>query len=186
MRAPRISRDQVIVLVAGIMIGSMLVGTSVALTDTTFKYAHPKTGYLNVSTMDFAPDNLQGATDDYFNVWDTSLSNLAVGRCFNAGINLPQGAKMTQITFFYQSDATSDLGGYLVRRTPASGVGTYAVTSTPVDDSDVATSVTSAIPLSFQTINNRKYAYGVGVCMSSGGTLFNGARIKYTYTNAGD
>jgi hypothetical protein len=185
MKASRISRGHMIVLVAGILIGSLLVGTSVALTDTAFKYTHAKTGYLSVSSMDFAPDSLQGATNDYVNAWDGSLSNSALGRCFNAGVNLPQGAKMTQITFYYQSDATSDLGGYLVRRNPASGSGTYAVTSTPADNSNIATSVTAAIPLNYRTINNKKYAYGVGVCLETEGTLFNGARITYTYTNAG-
>jgi hypothetical protein len=185
MPAPHRSLRSVVVLVAGILIGSMLVRSAVAITDDAFKYASPKTGYLNVTTMAFAPDSLQGATDDFFNTWNESLTNQAAGRCFNAGVNLPQGATMTKVTFCYRSDATSDLGGYLVRRNPAHGSGIYVVTVSPADDDDVATEVTASIPATYRTVNNKKFAYGVGVCMDTEGTSFDGARITYTYTSAG-
>lgn len=185
MPAPHSSLRSVVALVAGMVIGSLLVGSAVAITDDAFKYPSPKTGYVNVSTMAFAPDSLQGATDDYFNTWNESLTNQATGRCFNAGVNLPQGATMTKVTFYYRSDATSDLGGYLVRRNAAHGSGVYVVSVSPTDDDDVATEVSASIPSTYRTVNNKKFAYGVGVCMDTEGTRFDGARITYTYTNAG-
>jgi hypothetical protein len=181
----RSSLRHVVAVVAGIAIGSLLVGSAAAITDTSFQYTHPKTGYLNVSSMAFAPDSLQGATDDYFNTWNESLTNQAAGRCFNAGVSLPQGATMTKITFYYRSDATSDLGGYLVRRNPANGSGKYVVTVAPTDDLDANSSVTASIPLAYRTVNNKTFAYGVGVCMDTEGTRFDGVRVTYLYTTAG-
>jgi hypothetical protein len=172
-------------LVAGVLIGSLLVGTSVALTSVSFTYSHTKTGYLNVSPMDFAPDSLRGATNDYFTSWGAFISNDDASRCFNTGVNLPQGAKMKKLTYFYQSDATSDFFGELVRMNPGANASTTFAAVTPADDTDVPTSVTATIPLASQSINNKRYAYSIGVCPFDG-TVFMGVRIQYTYTTAGD
>jgi len=57
--------------------------------------------HYSVAASAFAPDGLHTATSDYFNQWDpTSLSNQDSGRCFNAGVYLPNGATLSSITFY--------------------------------------------------------------------------------------
>jgi hypothetical protein len=184
LRIPRIARNHVATLISGLLIGTLLVGSAIAVTSPSFKYAHPKTGYLNLSPMAFSPDSLRGATDDYFNSWGSQLSNDDSSRCFNTGVSLPQGAKMKEVTYYYQSDATSDLFAEIVRMNPAANSSTTFANASPADDSDVATSITVAVPSNRQAVNNTKYSYGLGVCPFDG-TVFMGARIKYTYTSAG-
>ena len=136
--------------------------------------------------MDFVPDSLSGATLDYFNGWSSnSLSNEDAGRCFNAGVNLPNGARIKSIRFFYQSDATSDFYGTLVRANPATGTSSRIAEVTPANDADVRTSASDNIALAKQPVKNASFQYGVGVCPFDG-TTFLGARITYTYKNAGD
>lgn len=49
--------------------------------------------YYSLAASAFAPDGLHTTTSDYFNQWDPSaLSNQDSGRCFNAGLSLPDGA----------------------------------------------------------------------------------------------
>jgi hypothetical protein len=179
-------RRHVPTLVAGLLIGVLAGGAAIAVTSTSFKYSTTKTGYLAVSTMDFAPDSLAGATLDYFNGWGSNtLSNEESIRCFNAGVNLPNGAKIKSIRFFYQSDATSDFYGTLVRANPATGASSRIAEVQPANDADVRTSVSDNIPSTQQQVKNKTFQYGVGVCPFDG-TTFLGARITYTYKNAGD
>lgn len=186
MRAPRIARNHVVTLVAGILIGLLLIGSAVAVTSSSFKYSQTQTGYLRLSPMDFAPDSLLGATSDYFNSWSGGrLSNDDTSRCFNTGVNLPQGAKLKKVTYYYQSDATSDFFGEVVRSDPVADTTQVFAVVSPIDDTDVAASVTANVPTNRKTVNNQRYAYAVGVCPNLG-TDFRGVRIQYTYTTAGD
>jgi hypothetical protein len=180
-------RKRVPTLVAGLLIGALFAGgAAIAVTSTSFKYSTTKTGYLAMSTMDFAPDSLSGATLDYFNGWNSNtLSNDESGRCFNAGVNLPNGAKIKSIRFFYQSDATSDFYGTLIRANPATGASSRIAEVVPANDADVRTSVSDNIPSTKQLVKNKTFQYAVGACPFDG-TTFLGARITYTYTNAGD
>ena len=136
--------------------------------------------------MDFAPDSLRDPVNDYFTSWGGgSISNDDASRCFNAGVNLPQGAKIKSIKFYYTSDATSDFFGRLVRSNPSNGNTTFLATVSPADDSGTRASASDSVPSAKQEVNNKKFHYGVGVCPFDG-TLAHGARIKYTYKNAGD
>ena len=180
-------KKQVPTLIAGLMIGALLAGgTAIAVTSTSFIYASVKTGYLAVSPMDFAPDQLRGATSDYVNTWDNAvLSNDDAFRCFNAGVDLPNGARIKSVRFFYTSDASSDFYGTLMRVNPLTGVTGHIGEVNVADDTNTRTSASDAIPATKQTVNNKVWQYSVGACPFSG-TAFHGARITYTYKNAGD
>src|SRR5438045_8359500 len=104
----------ILVFVAGIVVGTLLVGTAVAassgLTASSFKYSIPKTGKLSLAPGAFAPTGLYGATNDY-SVAPTALTNQEVQRCFTAGAQFPAGSKIVSITFYYNSDNTSNFSG---------------------------------------------------------------------------
>lgn len=180
-------RKRIPALVAGLLVGATVIGgTAYAITSSSFTYSSTKTGYLSISTMDFAPDGLWTATEDYFNGWGGSnLSNTNSSRCFNAGVNLPNGSRIKSIRFFYTSDATGDFFGRLVRVNPATGGTKYLATVSPADDTGVRTSVNATVPANQQLVKNGNFQFGVGACPFDG-TVFHGARITYTYRSAGD
>jgi hypothetical protein len=181
------TRKQVVLaILCGVVIGSAVVGTGYALTSKGFTYSHTKTGYLSLHASDFAPDNISDTTQDYYNYWDASqLVNPDSSRCFNAGVHLPQGAIIKSIRFWYQSNASSDFYGELNRVDFATHTYRALGSVTPVDDSNTLTSASSSVPPKKAKVNNQAYMYAVGVCPSDG-TDFDGARITYTYTSAGD
>ena len=180
-------KKQAPTLIAGLMIGALLAGgTAIAVTSTSFTYASVKTGYLAVSPMDFAPDHLLGATSDYLNTWDGAvLTNQDGNRCFNAGVNLPNGARIKSVRFFYTSDASSDFYGTLMRVNPLTGATGRIAEVIPADDTNTRTSASDSIAATKQTVSNKVWQYSMGACPFSG-TAFHGARITYTYKTAGD
>src|SRR5262249_55314089 len=146
----------------GLAIGFMVVGTANASPHPAVLTAHQYT----IAASAFAPDSLDGATNDYYNLWDPStLSNTDSGRCFNAGVILPSGALVKSVTFYYTNGATDGLSGELNRqnllthqtRTLAS------FTSTPTSTIPVYTHTTVGVTNSVP-VDTTKYAYSLGVC----------------------
>jgi hypothetical protein len=155
------------------------------LTAKGFKYSTWKTSYLSVAAMDFAPDNIGDTTNDYYNLWlGPNLSNNDGGRCFNTGVNLPQGSKAQSITFYFTSGASSDFFGELDRHRLSTAGGQNLTSVSPVDDTGTVASATGAVPSTMQVVNNNAFSYGIGACFS-GDTSFHGAKIKYQYRTAG-
>jgi hypothetical protein len=159
----------------------IVVGTAYAITSSSFKYSSTKTGYVSVSNMAFIPD---GDNADYFNSWGGGLTD-PQGECFNAGVNLPSGAKIKSVTWFYESGAGSEFFGRFVRMDGPTATGLDLVPSVnPANNTGTPSSVTRNLVAANQAVNNSKYSYGIGACPGSDGVL-NGARVKYTYKNAG-
>ena len=78
-----------------------------AITDTLFKYTTPKQGVLTLSTMAFSPESSTTASSPWYNAWfGNSLSG---DGCFNTGINLPNGAKITQFRVIYTKGIFAEL-----------------------------------------------------------------------------
>ena len=176
------SRRRVYLALASVgLLALIVVGTAYAITSSSFKYSSTKTGYLSVSNMDFIPDSDNA---DYFNGWGDGLVD-AQGECFNAGINLPSGAKIKSVTWFYESGAASEFFGRFTRMDGPTATGLDLVPSvSPLNDTGSPSSVTRNVPAANQAVNNAKYSYGIGACPGSDG-VFNGARVKYTYKTAG-
>jgi hypothetical protein len=177
----RSKRRLFLVLAAAGALALVVVGAAYALTANSFKYSSVKTGYVTVSHMDFAPDS--GSSTTHFNSWSGGLTDSG-GNCLNAGTNLPQGSKVKSITFFYKSGAGSEFFGRFVRMNLGTGAGVdIAPAVNPANDLGTASSVASSVAAVNQPVT-RAFSYGVGACPGSDGT-FLGARIKYTFTNAG-
>ena len=181
---------------SGVVIGALLVGTSLAVTSKSFRYNKAKTGYLSVSPLSFGPDS--GPDVDFFQSWGNGLRG--VDACFNAGVQLPHGARMKSITYYFTS--TNDVGNPddddfygEITKTKASAIGavnfptsTPFAKATPVNDTGDPAAITKTIPSTHEVVNNRLFEYGIGICTDGAEnvTKFFGARIKYTYRTAGD
>jgi hypothetical protein len=184
------SKRRVYLALAGVtLLALIVVGTAYAITSGSFKYSSTKTGYVSVSNMDMIPDS---DNTTYFNSWNGGLSDSGNG-CFNAGVNLPQGAKVKSITFTYSSAGTTSANeffGRFVRMNLDSGNGVDIIDSVnPANDANTPAKVTANVHSNQQNVDNKKFAYGVGVCPGADAVeddgVFFGAKIKYTYKTAG-
>lgn len=169
------------VLFALVVVASMQTTPAAAIVSKQFTYSDPKTGYYSVHPMAMAPDGDESASSFHISFEGGSLAGQG---CYSAGVNLPQGAEMTSLTVYYQSDDRGDMGVQLQRHALQTGNDVQIVDESHEDDSNARTSVTFPIGVA-KKVNNKSFGYGLGVCLESG-TLFFGATIEYSYGNAGD
>ena len=168
-------------IAVGVVITLVLSGTAMAITDRSFTYSTVQTGYLMIGPADLVPNrNTVGYSAGSLAV--TADSNL----CFNAGVHVPQGARIISVRTSYHSGPSSDVYISFVRANPVTDTADILIPfHSVVDDSGAATYVNDVIPATLTTVNNALHAYTCGVCVGST-TFFHGARITYQYTNAGD
>lgn len=179
-------KRRILLVLVGVVIGALLVGTSIAVTANSFRYSEAKTGYLAIANQDFIPQDDEAS----FNHSSTSGTNSEQG-CFSAPIHLPQGSRAKSVTYVYKSPAGEDMDFYgeFGRR---SGHETgdsieyddMSNRAEPVDDSNIKTAITRFVFDDVERINNRRFMYSLLVCPFGG--AFYGARVKYTYRTAGD
>ena len=176
------SRRVALAAAGGLFAALSLSGAAQAITDNVFRYTNPKTGHLAIHVMALTPDRPSSA-NSYFLGFAGALFG---DGCYSAGINLPHGATMTRLSVWYTSNADSD-PNVQIRRHPLLDGGTNNIVSQIIpDDSGTRKQRNFAIadgPLA--KVNNARNAYGFAVCLDSG-TTFHGARITYTYNQAGD
>ena len=177
-------RGPIIMLLCGVLIGVTLLGTSLAVTSSTFKYSKTQKGVLSLSAMDFSIDG--STAGNWLNNWGAStISNDDPLRCFNAGVHLPQGAKVKKVTWFYTSGPNTNLFGSFLRQRPAAANSVFLASVNPANDAGLVRSASDNVPAARQKVNNKVFQYGLGACFFDD-TEFHGARVNYTYTKAGD
>jgi hypothetical protein len=140
----------------------------------------PATGtqQLSVSSAAFVPDGLHTTTSDYFNQWNpATLSNTDVNRCFNSGVNLPAGAKISSVTFYYTEGSSSMFVDFNRQDLANHTYKDLAGADTPTTSTPNYTSVT--ITLAHHRTVVASDAYALGVC-PIGNTTFSGTTIDYT------
>ena len=147
-----------------------------AVTSKSFKYPSPKTGYLQIPAvaMTFDGDN---ATPTFEVSWPNG--SLSGNSCFNAPVDLPQGSTIVALTYIH----TGPVGFQMFRTDMATGASNYLANF--VATAAMTRTVESLTLPTPVKVNNATTFYGLGVCLDIG-EIFHGARIKYTYTNAGD
>jgi hypothetical protein len=166
------------------VIGALFAsGTAFAITDSAFTYSSAKTGYYGISNLGMAPASVPA--DNMF--LNPGMSGGLEGSgCFHKGVNLPQGAVVTELVVYYAAIDEDDVVVTLKRQRLSDGNQQNIASKAMTDDlSGSRASDTVPITASRATIANGGFNYGFQVCLDSGGTFF-GARITYTYTSAGD
>jgi len=171
------TRFQQFVCAAAVLGASAL--PAAAITDTKFTYSTEQTGFLTISPMDFAPDGSTSASKPWFSAW-FGMSLTGDG-CFQTGVNLPQGAKITEIRVWYKKKISFQ---FLSTKLVDGATTTIVSKSAPGDGTTERRSV-GAAPASETIIDNRSRMYGLGICLAPE-EVFQGARIIYKYTSAGD
>jgi hypothetical protein len=171
------------IIATGFIAALAMGGTAVAITGTEFLYSSTKTGFLSIHPMDLAPDsnNAQYSNDYLFpTLFAANVS------CYSTGVNLPHGSRITQLAVWYSSPAGSDPVVLFVRNNLANGTSDSLITSGSIFN-DSNTRKLAVLPLAggSSVVGNAGFSYGFGICPGVNGS-FRGARITYTYTNAGD
>lgn len=167
----------------GIIMVLAISGLAQAITSDTFTYSAVKTGYYPIHPFDLSPDSDTSSENA-----DVSPSGAIVGSgCFNTGVKLPQGATIVSITMWARSGVSTNPYLFLKRHTPATGAEVVLVDKQFPDDTNVRKSFSFTIPTSntARVVNNSNSLYGFLTCVGTN-TEFYGARITYTYRNAGD
>ena len=130
---------------------------------------------LSCSGWDFHP---QASTTTY-SAGSSLLQRTSVGGSFAAPLHLPQGAKVTKLTFFYWDDGAAGTAGTLwFTRLNLAGASTaYGVNAT--DDALGARQVVLTFATA-QVIDNSQYAYSFEWSPGVNGCRLAGARVEYT------
>jgi hypothetical protein len=166
-------------LAAGVAIGVAAVGTAVA--SSPGPAVKTVTGHYALAASAFAPDEIGDTNVDYSNQWDpTSLSEgLNSNRCFDAGLVLPDKAKIKSVRFFYTKGSTK-MAFEVNRQNLASHTFVQLVSGhTGTTGTPIYTSVSRNVPSGHAVVDPSKYAYSVGVC-PGGNTEFSGLIITFT------
>ena len=181
-------RKQIPVLLVGVVIGASLVGTSIAVTSNTFRYSETKTGYLSFSPSEFIADNSGNA---YNNLFDEGGYQ---GACFaTAGVHLPHGARAKSVTFYYEAagntPSTTFIGEFHRRRANNFDAASYPPFTLMTPDqvfgeNTSPSAITAQVVDGKERVDNKNFEYLLAFCPQGG--IFYGARIRYTYTTAGD
>lgn len=172
MRSSRVR--MFVMFTIGIVVGTMLLGSAVALTATSFTYANKHVGYAAVTPFDLESANdALGFVSDY----DTRTG----AGCAATGLRLPQGALLVNATVYETEGAPLVISIYRTNRATG-GTSSAIVTPTP-DGSRQAH--TMQIPSTWAKVNNATFDYMFEVCHGPSG-IFHGARLRYTYKSAGD
>jgi hypothetical protein len=176
------ARNVIIALSAALLGGLALGDAAHAIVETTFRYSTPQTGYLSLAAAAFTPADPSAV----FNNNGATLTTTGTA-CFSAPVNLPQGAKVTQVAIWYsKNDATaSDLTLFRLALNAHPATDTIVEVPAPSTGGTFKSAAASVTDPSFQTVNNKRYSYFVSKCVTDSETFLT-AQITYTYTSAGD
>jgi hypothetical protein len=169
------------IALAGIVIGIMLSGGAHAIVNGAFRYSTPQTGYLTIPAAAFIPA-ANGAV--YTN--DGNAIRTTGDQCFTTGVNLPQDAKIAQLAMWFSKNDATPVTLSLDRAELQTFNFTTVASLSPGNTGGVGKSIAMNVTdTTKQTVNNIRYMYYINHCISDQ-EFFVGARIKYTYTTAGD
>jgi len=151
--------------------------SAVAVTSTEFVYSSKQVGVLTIHPMALAPDGSSSAAQSYFTGW-SNASTTGDG-CFQTAVNLPAGARIASLRVWSQGVIFVSFTGVNLN----TGAGTFLFSGDVGDTT--GSRVLTIKDITPNPIVGNTFAYGLGVCLEPSES-FNGARITYTYTSAGD
>jgi len=125
---------------------------------------------------------LANVTNDYHREFKTGLTTGASQACLGSGVNLPDGATLSEVRVRYKSAAGGNPTFYFIAQRFSTALSTV-YRKMAVNDSGTLASVN--IPIDPLRIDNNLNSYAFVVCISQS-DVFYGTRISYTYNNAGD
>jgi hypothetical protein len=174
-------------LAAGAIVGLFMSGAAQAITENIFRYSRPQTGSYSIHPASLSPQHLDQPLN--FFIGDELVTNNI--RCFQTGVNLPDGATLTNLQVWYKASTTTQFGPMdfrLFRTALGSGAGRLIGFKKAVIISGDRATESIALSGADAIVHNRQFMYGFSVCMYvvNPDAAFGGARLTYTYTTAGD
>jgi hypothetical protein len=176
---------------AGAAVASVIGGTAIAITDTSFTYSKPKLGFYSLSPSDLQPGSSHEA-DFYWNNSGGALSSTErdQGGCFYTGVHLPQGVRLIAVTSYYQSARTNFHPSVKLTRYGFEVQNQILFSHNIEDNSNQRKSVKDSIPANGSVVRNDLYVYRYSFCLTvapnGSADIFYGARFTYEYSSAGD
>jgi hypothetical protein len=169
--------------VAIVSVGLSLTGVAYAITSSVFRYSTAKVGYHTIHPMDLAADN---DSRTYTILYLEGTLNSPSGGCFQTALHLPERANITGMSVWSSETAGGNVTAQIFRTTLSNGDGLLVANEPSTDTS--GTRVGKFYPItSPATVISRNYGYGFDVCLAGGAaSTFYGARIQYSFTDAGD
>jgi hypothetical protein len=141
--------------------------------DLTWK---PITGYVSVSAAAFRPAS---HTDQYFNSGGSLTSSDPASTHFYAAVQLPHGATVTKMTFYWVDDVTENASCWLLRQ-PVNGGDLASVAYAESGSGGPGSSSDDAID--YPIIDNSQYVYYLEWYLDSVDILGIAVVIEYTFT----
>ena len=178
------SRRLAVAAAGGLLVALSLSGVAQAVTDKIFQYTTAKTGYFAIHPMAMVPDGAESAST-YHVGWNGAGLHTTGGGCFSTSVNLPNGTTMTGLAIWYSSGTGGNPQMVILRYKLADGTSDFVADKVFADDSATRNEGIAPINATFAVVDNAHYAYGFGTCLNANDSFY-GARIAYTYTNAGD
>jgi hypothetical protein len=164
----------------------LIAGAAGAVTSESFDYPAAKIGYRVVPPAAMFPTDL-GSMNGYVSAWGflRFVNNAPLERgCFNSGVNLPQGARVESVEVFYSGPfAGTGFVATLLQNDLATGTVSVLATGA-MPNAEARTSLLLGMADGIK-IGNKRYSYTFNLCLGEE-DMFYGARVKYTYKNAGD
>jgi hypothetical protein len=181
VRGNSCARVCVFVLAGGLIV--LAAGAVKAATEPDFTYSQPQTGHLQLPTPAFAPITSTAA-------WSQDGRDLSpsanTNTCFLAAVNLPEQSRIVRVSFWYLRETGTAYSVQLFRNRVADGTIQPLINAAPAVSS-TRTGMNAAIATpALRVVDNLRYSYMMLVCTDSALNSFGGARITYSYTDAGD
>ena len=172
------------IAVAVVVATIAVIGAAQAITDNAFNYSSPKVGFFSINPVAVTSDS---SFMDYSRDATRLSREGGTAVCFGSGVNLPQGAKMTNLVVWYQSsDVGLDPEFFLQRQRHSDGTLQNIAHIVGHDDTGLRKTASVVVASTLATVDNVNFSYAFRVCPSAIQNTFNSARIRYTYTSAGD
>ncbi len=186
-RIKRFRPRHLALMATGAVMTVAVTGTAMAITEANFTYTTTQTGYVSIHPADVVPDSAE-TTNNYI----ISADNSSVGYydaappgCFNTGVDLPDGARIKSLDTWYLSDVDSNPTVALYRNNLSTDANVALVSGAIDDDTLLRKKDTRVVPSDLREVQNKVYSYSLSICLGLD-SYFEGARITYTYTSAGD
>jgi hypothetical protein len=177
-------RCRVVASIAAAILLSWVVSGTKAAADDTFKYGRAQVGWLSISPLAMGP--WKSTAPSGFTKGPDEIVTTDAG-CFGTGVYLPHGATITSAVVWYSTAAAGVFFETALHRHDLSNgeVNEFAHAIFSDYSGRRANGFMTFVDRPVATVDQR-FDYSFSYCLVGGGGKFMGARIRYTYTNAGD
>ena len=137
------------------------------------------TGHYGLHWQAFSPASDSSACNYVYSNFLGGIASGVTGACFSAGVNLPDGATITAVSFWHTSSSGTESFDFF-RTAVSDGTSVKLISKQDTNSTGQRKTVNVAVH-HLNVVDNTRYLYGVLVCLGNANNdTFQGARITYT------